>query len=82
MNVRLVVGLRLKNGLYYSEMSVIIGGRCYRLYFYIRQTGMEVSVWHFIGYTRMRISQAIVEELTLLSADSKFDRYEVNIIWQ
>ena len=38
--------------------------------------------FHGDPFDRLIISQGMVEDLTILSADSKFDRYGARVLWQ
>ena len=40
-----------------------------------------MSAFHGDPFDRLIISQAVVEECAILSADSAFDRYDVQILW-
>ena len=41
----------------------------------------NLPLHHKDPFDRLLISQAIVENLTLVSADPKFSAYQVNLLW-
>ncbi len=42
---------------------------------------LEENGDHKDPFDRLLISQAIVENMTLISADAEFSQYQVNLVW-